>query len=380
VRLSRAGLGPTSPSLARSASAPRRPHPILTLIAMGLAFWLARLGDRTRRPPEPNPARRRDLSESVQALQTGRGRDADSPQEIPARGWKDIVLRTWREFREDQIPMIAAGVTFYILLALFPGIGAFVALYGLVADVGEAQKDVALLSAVLPGGAITLIGDQMARVAAAREDGLSVAAFLGLATSLWSANGAMKAIITGLNIAYEETESRAFARKLVTSFGFTLGALVFAMATAAVLVAQPVVERLAGHSAAVPFALVAWSGLFALLVVGLAVLYRYGPSRDRAKWRWISWGSFFAGLAWLAVSTAFSAYVARFGSFDRTYGPLGAVIGFMTWAWISSMVVLLGAELNSEIEHQTARDSTVGPPEPLGSRGATMADTVGVAQ
>jgi len=119
---------------------------------MGLAFWLARLGDRTRRPPEPNPARRRDLSESVQALQTGRGRDADSPQEIPARGWKDIVLRTWREFREDQIPMIAAGVTFYILLALFPGIGAFVALYGLVADVGEAQKDVALLSAVLPGG------------------------------------------------------------------------------------------------------------------------------------------------------------------------------------------------------------------------------------
>jgi len=112
----------------------------------------------------------------------------------------------------------------------------------------------------------------------------------------------------------------------------------------------------------------------------LAVLYRYGPSRDRAKWRWISWGSFFAGLAWLAVSTAFSAYVARFGSFDRTYGPLGAVIGFMTWAWISSMVVLLGAELNSEIEHQTARDSTVGPPEPLGSRGATMADTVGEAQ
>ena len=128
------------------------------------------------------------------------------------------------------------------------------------------------------------------------------------------------------------------------------------------------------------FGLVAWPGLFVTLVLGLAALYRYGPSRDRAKWRWITWGSIVAGAAWLAASIAFSIYAASFGTYDKTYGTLGAVIGFMTWIWISAMVVLLGAELNSEIEHQTAMDSTVGPPEPLGQRGATMADTVGEAQ
>ena len=376
MRQSRSVSVPRSPT-----AAPYGPHPILTLAAIGLALWRTRpvpaRGGGLAAIERPRPG---GASDHARAREPGRGRAADSPAEIPAKGWKDIVFRTWKEFRDDEIPMIAAGVAFFTLLALFPGIGAFVALYGLFADVAEAQKDVQALSSVLPGGALTLIGDQMARVAAAGEGGLSLAALVGLATSLWSANGATKAIITGLNIAYDEKEGRGFARKLLTSLGFTLAFLAFAMTTAAVLVAQPAVEKLAGHAAAILFALVGWAGLFALLVLGLAALYRYGPSRDRAKWRWISWGSASAGLAWLAASIAFSAYVARFGSYDRTYGPLGAVIGFMTWTWISSMVVLLGAELNSEIEHQTAKDSTVGPPEPLGARGATMADTVGEAQ
>lgn len=327
-----------------------------------------------REPPPGSP------EHLARAGKPGRGRQAERPAEIPVRGWKDIAVRTWKEFRDDEIPMISAGVTFYTLLALFPGIGAFVALWGLFGDVAEARADLARLAVVLPGGAITLIGDQMTNVAATGDGGLSLAAFGGLLVSLWSANGATKAIITGLNIAYDEKEARGFVRKTATSLAFTLGFLGFVIAAAAVLVLQPAIAAYAGASTARVFGLVAWPVLFAALVAGLAVLYRYGPSRDPARWRWLTWGSVCAGVVWLSASTLFSLYVGHFGSYDRTYGPLGAVIGFMTWTWISSMVVLLGAELNSEIEHQTAVDFTVGTRSPLGARGAVMADTVGEAQ
>jgi membrane protein len=358
-----------------------RPGPALTLAAIGLGLW------RKAHPsprPDLKPNARGDgegrASARARAQEPGRGREAESPQDIPARGWKDIALRTWKEFRDDEIPMISAGVTFYTLLALFPGIGAFVALWGLFADVAEAQQDLQRLSGVLPGGAITLIGDQMRNVAAASEGGLSLAAIGGLLVSLWSANGAMKAIITGLNIAYDEKETRHFLRKLLTSLAFTLGFLGFLIVAAGALVSQPAIEAFAGRGPSLLFGLIAWPSIFVVFVIGLAVLYRYGPSRRPAKWRWLTWGSGFAGLVWLVASVAFSLYVGAFGSYDKTYGPLGAVVGFMTWTWISSMVILLGAELNSEMEHQTARDSTVGPPKPLGDRGAVMADTVGRAQ
>ena len=306
-----------------------------------------------------------------------RGRDADSPLEMPARGWRDILLRTWKEFSDDQAPLVAAGVTFYTLLAIFPGIGAFVAIWGLFATVGDVREDLQALSAILPGGAITIVGDQMANVAAAQSSGLTLAAVGGFLVSLWSANGAMRALLIGIGIAYDEPDERGWIAKTLTSLSFTLGALGFALATAAVIGARHVAESAAGPGAALVFSLVAWPALLALLLLGLALLYRYGPSRGRAKWRWVSLGSLFAGVAWLAVSMGFSFYAANFGSYDRTYGPLGAVVGFMTWIWISAMVVLMGAELNAETEHQTARDSTVGPPKPLGERGAEMADTVG---
>ena len=356
---------------------------VLALKAQGLALLRRRpahegasgaMPEGHREPPPGAPEHQR------RAAEVGRGRDAEAPEEIPARGWKDIAFRTWKEFRDDEIPMIAAGVTFYTLLALFPGIGAFVALWGLFGDVAEARQDLESLALVLPGGVITLIGDQMTNVASASEGGLSFAAIGGLLLSLWSANGAMKAIITGLNIAYDEKESRGFLRKILTSLAFTLGFLGFVIVAAAVLVIQPAVGAYAGRSAALVFGLAAWPVLFAALVVGLAILYRYGPSRDPARWRWLTWGSAFAGVVWLVASTGFSLYVGHFGSYDRTYGPLGAVVGFMTWTWISSIVILLGAELNSEIEHQTAQDSTTGAAQPMGARGAVMADTVGAAQ
>ena len=359
-----------------------RPWPLgrLALAAASLAFAAGRRRERQPRDPAHLALSPGAGDKDVPRAEADRGRDAEAPQQIPAKGWKDILIRTWKEFLDDQAPLVAAGVTFYSLLALFPGIGAFVALWGLFGDVAEAQEDLRSLSGLLPGGAITVIGDQMANVAAANQGGLSLAAFGGLLVSIWSANGAMKAVIAGIGLAYDEREERGFVRKTLTSLGFTVGFLLFALAVAVVLVTGPALEVFAGRAAALLFAIMAWPAMFALLCLGLAVLYRYGPSRDRAKWRWISWGSVAAATLWLAASVAFSLYAANFGSYDKTYGPLGAVMGFMTWIWISSMVVLLGAELNSEIEHQTAKDSTVGPPRPLGQRGATMADTVGAAQ
>jgi membrane protein len=336
------------------------------MVLAGAAITLAR-------DSAPKPARRR-------WHEPDRGRGARSPREIPAQGWKDILLRTKTEFTEDQIPLIAAGVTFYVLLALFPGLGAFVALYGLFADVAEAQRHLQILAFIVPADMLTFIGDQMIRLAQGNKGGLSLAFAFGLLVSIWSANGAMKAIMTGLNIAYEETERRGWIRKTLTSLAFTLGFLAFVILSSALLAAGPAVAAFAGAHAALVFKVAAWPVLAAAVTGGLAVLYRYGPSRERPRWRWISWGSVVAVLLWAAASAAISIYIGEFAHYDRTYGPLGAVIGLMMWSWVSTMVILLGAELNSEIEHQTAVDSTTGAPRPLGMRGAKMADTVGAAQ
>lgn len=358
--------------------------PLASMERQGRIGWLGRARASIANLSKAQAGRQVALEEAnaqaERARQPGRGRDAEAPQEIPPRGWKDILLRTWKEFSDDQAPLVAAGVTFYTLLALFPGIGAFVALWGLFGDVAEAQRDLAGLSRVLPGGAITVIGDQMRNVAAASDGGLSLAAISGFFVSLWSANGAAKALIAGIGLAYDEREARGFIRKTLTSLAMTVGFLAYALVTGTVAVLGSSLGRGVSEDAAMLFRAVAWPALFVSLCIGLAALYRYGPSRDRAKWRWVTWGSVFAAVAWLAMSMGFSVYAANFGSYDRTYGGLGAVIGFMTWIWISVMVVLLGAELNSEIEHQTARDSTVGAPRPLGARGAAMADTVGAAQ
>ncbi|MBJ7408794.1 MAG: YihY/virulence factor BrkB family protein [Phenylobacterium sp.] len=274
------------------------------------------------------------------------------PRGTPSTAW-DIALRTWKAFFDDQMPMIAAGVTFYTLLAIFPGVAAFVAIWGLFADVTQAQQHLQRLSGLLPGEAITLIGAQMANVSGAGHSGLSLAAVTGLVVSLWSANGAMMAVITGLNFAYGETESRRYRRKLLVSFGFTFGFLAFVMIVASVLVAQAATEAFARREAAILFALIAWPLLFVLFVSGLALLYRYGPSRRPARWRWLSGGGAIAGALWLAASAGFSLYVGAFGDYNRIYGPLGATIAFMTWTWVSSMAILLGAVLNAEMNPAT---------------------------
>ncbi|WP_257838202.1 YihY/virulence factor BrkB family protein [Phenylobacterium sp. J426] len=190
----------------------------------------------------------------------------------------------------------------------------------------------------------------------------------------------MKAMITAMNIAYDEKEKRGFVRKTATSLAFTVGFLLFGLSAIAVLAAPAAIEPFAGAGAAAMFRWITYPALLLALAVGLALLYRFGPSRDRVRWRWITPGSAAAMVLWVIASAAFSIYVANFANYEKTYGSLGAAIGFMMWLYFSAQVVLLGAELNSEIEHQTVQDTTVGPEQPLGVRGAVMADTVGEAQ
>ncbi len=312
-------------------------------------------------------------------LEPGRGRNAEHPGQIPIRGWKDIFWRAWTEFNRDNIPQVAGGVTFFGLLALFPAMAAFVSLYGLFFDPNTAEQQVRLLNGVLPVEALGFVSEQIKRLAAAHHAGLSFGFISGLLISLWSANAGMKALMVGLNISFEEREKRKFIKLNLISLAFTLGGLVFVILSAGAVIVVPVVLAFVGYQGSA-LSLLRWPVLLLVAVGAITVLYRYGPSRQLERWRWVTVGSAMAAALWLAASLLFSIYVAHFGNYDKTYGSLGAVIGFLTWIWVSVITILFGAEINSEIEHQTAVDTTTGKSLPMGKRGAYMADTLGAAR
>jgi len=314
--------------------------------------------------------------EHFEAEEPGRGRLARAPAHIPMTGWRDIVWRTWLEMNADKLPTVAAGVTFYTLLAIFPAVGAFVSLYGLFADVGAVREQLNDLAAFVPRDVLKLVGDQMMQLATRQDAGLSLALAVSVLLSLWTANAGVAALFDGLNVAYDETERRNFLIRRITTYAFTAALVLFATVVTAVLVAVPIYLRQFGliDSWLAPFR---WVVLTVLAACAFAVLYRFGPSRQRARWRWVRWGAALAAVAWIGGSLGFSWYVNHIAHYDATYGSLGAAVGFMMWIWFSVMVVLIGAELNAEIEHQTALDSTTGAPMPMGARGAVMADSVG---
>ncbi|TDG29233.1 YihY/virulence factor BrkB family protein, partial [Paracraurococcus ruber] len=318
-------------------------------------------------PPARAPEGRRD-----------RGRLAASPSEIPARGWWAILKRTASEVSTDRVMTEAAGITFYVLLALFPALAALVSIYGLFADPGTIEEHLATLAGVIPSGGMEIIADQVRRITAKGDGALGLGAVIGLATSLWSANQAMKAFVDSLNIVYGEKETRGVFRRLMVTMAFTATGLLFLALAMAGVVAVPILLNLVGLGGALEATLrwARWPVLLLVVGVFLACLYRYGPDRAKAQWRWVTWGSAFAAVGWVVFSVGFSWYVTNFGKYNETYGSLGAVIGFMTWIWLSATVVLVGAELDAEMEHQTARDTTTGPERPMGARGARMADTV----
>jgi membrane protein len=347
--------------------------PVVALGALALVTW--------SQPAPSSPGERGEgvPRASVAGDEPGHGRAAEAPQHIPALGWRDIAWRVYASVDDNRLLAVAAGVTFYAILALFPAIAAFVSVYGLFADPATIGTQLDAMNGFLPDGALSIIGEQVKRIAATPHGSLSVALVSSLAISLWSANAGMKAVFDALNVAYQEKEKRSFVALNLRSMAFTLGAIVILILMVAAVVVLPIVLNIIGFASVVALvtAVARWPLMLVVVIAALSILYRYGPSRRPAKWRWIGWGSSLAALLWIAASLGFSFYVGRFGSYNATYGSLGAAIGFMTWIWISAIVILLGAEVSAQIEHQTAMDSTVGAPKPLGARGAVMADEVG---
>jgi membrane protein len=315
------------------------------------------------------------------AVQDGRtrGRSATHPLEVPARGWKDILFRVWKNIGKDRVIVVAAGVTFYSVLALFPAIAALVAVYGFFADPTTIASHLDSIAGMVPTGAIDVIRDQITRVASQGRATLGLTFLASFAASLWSANAGMKSLFDALNLVYNEPEKRGFIWLNLISLIFTMLTITFALLAMGAMVIVPIALNFVGLGGVTEtvIKIARWPALLIVITLALAILYRYGPSREKPQWRWITWGSAVAAVSWLVISILFSWYAENFGNYNKTYGSLGAIIAFMFWIWLSIIVVLLGAELNAETEHQTARDTTTGRPKPLGSRGAKMADTVG---
>lgn len=304
------------------------------------------------------------------------GRDAVRPKDIPASGWKDIGIRAWGQVGDDHVGLVAAGVAFYGLLALFPAITALMAIGGLILDPAQLADQMQMLATVVPESAAEIILGQATEVAGSQSGGLGLAALLGIAIAVYSASKGVGSLIEGLNLAYDEDETRGFVRLTITKLALTLflvvgmvaglGATLVLPSVLAIIDLGPTTEMLIGLSR--------WALLLALTVLGILVLYRTAPDRSPAQWRWLLPGAVTACILWMAASIGFSIYIENFGSYNETFGTIAGVVILLMWLWISAYVLLLGAELNSEAEAQVLFDTTTGPGMPRGERGAVAAD------
>ncbi len=307
------------------------------------------------------------------------GHGATSPWALPAGGWKAVLKRAWAETSSDNVGLIAAGVAFYGFLALVPLLGALVLSYGLVADPQTVIADVRQLTSVMPADAARLVGEQLMNVVQSSDGKKGFGLLLALALALFGARNGAGAVITALNIAYEEEEKRGFIKVNLLALGITAAAVLVALFAAVAIAALGKLQDLLPGA---PGVIVAAGkvGSYLLLLGGgagaAATLYRYGPSRTRARWMWLTPGSLFAAIGWLLLSVGFGLYVANFGNYNATYGSLSAVVVMMTWLYLSSYILVFGAELNAELEHQTAEDTTTGIAHPIGQRGSWVADHV----
>ncbi len=307
------------------------------------------------------------------------GREAESPWQMPLKAWKQVAIRTWRESSNDNVGLIAAGVAFYGFLALVPLLGAIVLTYGLVAEPETVIRNMQALTAVMPREAASLIGEQLMNVVQTSGGKKGFGLLLALALALFGARNGAGAIITALNIAYEEEESRGFIRVNLLALGMTAAAVLVAILALVAVTALGYLHELFPGTPAFLLALGKIVTYVLLTLAGAAAaatLYRYGPSRQKARWAWLTPGSVLAAVLWVLLTLAFGIYVANFGNYDATYGSLGAVVVLLTWMYLSSYILLFGAELNSELEHQTAKDTTSGAPLPMGERGAWVADHI----
>jgi membrane protein len=306
------------------------------------------------------------------------GRDAERPGEIPPRGWFAVLKRVKAEVKEDNVTLLAAGVAFYAMLAIFPAIIAVVTVYGMVADPAQVESQVNEFAKGLPAGADQLITEQLNNVVNAGQQALSIGLAISLLAVLWSASGGVQGLVKSLNLVYDERETRGFVKLRGLSLLLTLGAIVVVVVALVLIAVFPgVIDDLGlGQAGELAASIARWVVLALVVLTALAVVYRYAPDRANPRWRWVSWGAVVALVVWLLGSVGFSWYVDNFGKYNQTYGALAAVIVLLLWLFLSSFAVLLGAELDAEIERQTARDTTTGPDRPLGERDAEVADTV----
>lgn len=320
---------------------------------------------------------------SISPVSDAAGAQATTPTAIPAAGWKQIGWRAWQEAGQDNLGLIASGVAFCAVLALVPTLGAIVLTYGLVATPETVGANIASLTSMMPDDAARLIGEQLANVVKSSDGKKGLGLIVALAIALYGVMKGASAVITALNIAYDEEESRSFIRINLLAFGIAAGSVLVAiLAMIAVAAMASLGELFPGAPPYLKVLVTAVSYLFvgAIGAALAALVYRYGPDRAQARWTWLSPGSLFASLSWLAITLGFGLYVANFGNYDATYGSLGAAMVLLTWLYLSAYALLLGAELNCELERQTVRDTTTGAERPLGERGAYAADTVATSE
>lgn len=308
-----------------------------------------------------------------------RGREARRPRDIPKRGWRDVAWRVKDEVTNDNVSIVAGGVAFYIFLAIFPALAAALAIYGIYADPAQAAQQIESIAQFLPSQVQDILKTQLGRIAQSSQGALGVGALIGVLLSLWSAAKGMKALMTALNIVYDEEDTRGFFKLNAMALGLTLGVIVFGLVALILIAAIPALLGNLGLGEVVKWivSLARWPILFLVVMTIIAVLYRYAPDRDRPQWQWNTPGAVIATVLWLIASIAFSVYVSYSGSYNATYGSLAAVVILLFWLYLSAYVVMVGAEWNAEMERQTRKDTTVGKPASMGQRGAHAADTLG---
>lgn len=319
------------------------------------------------------------MSGAPSGAEGARGRDADSPTEIPARGWNDIRARVMAEAKDDGVTLMSAGVAFYALLALVPALVALISIYGLLATPSGVEQQITSSLSAAPREVRELVKAQLQSIVSATGGSTIVGVIIGIVLALWSASSGVGHLVEAINRAYDEKETRGFVRRKALALVLTVGATLFFLVAFALIALLPalVAKTGLGIVGRVLVGVVRWVVLLAGMTVGLSVLYRYAPDRDNPRWQWVSPGAIVAAVLWLIGSLVFSIYTANFGRYNETYGSLGAVVVLLLWLFLTAFVVILGAEINCELERQTARDSTQGPPQPMGARQAVAADTLG---
>lgn len=314
-------------------------------------------------------------------MEQARGRSAEVPSEIPPRGWWDVAVRVAKRLGPDNVSLVSGGLAMYTLLAVFPALAVLAFIYGMFATPTEAVRNLKSFSGVMPPGTWNIFNQQLQTLFRQNHGMLTTGAAIGIVVSLWSASSAMSALMSATNIAYAEREKRGFIWFTVLALLFTVGAVLGFLLMVVLGVMVPAALQKLGTSQPLTIAVdvVRFAVLWGMAVLGLALVYRYAPARERARWRWVTWGSAIAATLWIIASALFAFYVGRFASYGKTYGPLGDFVVLLMWFYISCFIVVLGAEINSEAERQTRKDTTVRGGAPMGQRGAFAADTVGPA-